>query len=294
MTIEEYFGTLQQSVIETWREHLKTSNYDVHVILNDFYEDMPEKVDALIEAWMAINGKVEEYKNVFEPHDVEPKEYLNQLRKFIKDGRSLMGESELESLVDDILGLVDSTLYKLKELNENMGLSKYLKNLLNEAKTARLDTFVNFDLQSDIYNALCDLAAEYEFNGKKFDEKDVKKALDWFMKNFFVTNESLNESASSSDINKATKLIGHMSNDDDLISISSCFNWLDDCNWKIMKEKQYAEIINDINDDIDIEYAEEYYAPVMRAMAKVGKEETIEILKRLGATQEELEEYDIK
>jgi hypothetical protein len=29
------------------------------------------------------------------------------------------------------------------------------------------------------------LAAEYEFGGKKFEEKDVKKALDWFMKNFF-------------------------------------------------------------------------------------------------------------
>jgi hypothetical protein len=141
MTIEEYFGTLQQSVLDTWREHLKTSKHNVHVILNDFYEDMPEKVDALIEAWMSHNGKVEDYKNVLEPKDMEPIAYLEQLRTFTKEGRELMKESELESLVDDILSLIDSTLYKLKELtktNENFKmktLSKYInENIVNEAR----------------------------------------------------------------------------------------------------------------------------------------------------------------
>lgn len=64
---------------------------------------------------------------------------------------------------------------------------------LNEAKALKLDTFINFDLQSDIYNVLSDLAQEYDAHNKNFDEKDVKKALDWFMKNFFV-DESLMES----------------------------------------------------------------------------------------------------
>lgn len=141
MTIEEYFGTLQQSVLDTWREHLKTSKHNVHVILNDFYEDMPEKVDALIEAWMSHNGKVEDYKNTLEPKDMDPIAYLEQLRTFTKEGRKLMKESELESLVDDILSLIDSTLYKLKELtktNENFKmktLSKYInENIVNEAR----------------------------------------------------------------------------------------------------------------------------------------------------------------
>lgn len=141
MTIEEYFGTLQQSVLDTWREHLKTSKHNIHVILNDFYEDMPEKVDALIEAWMSHNGKVEDYKNTLEPKDMNPIAYLEQLRTFTKEGRELMKESELESLVDDILSLIDSTLYKLKELTKtNEGfkmktLSNYIKeNSVNEAR----------------------------------------------------------------------------------------------------------------------------------------------------------------
>lgn len=141
MTIEEYFGTLQQSVLDTWREHLKTSKHNIHVILNDFYEDMPEKVDALIEAWMSHNGKVEDYKNTLEPKDMDPIAYLEQLRTFTKEGRELMKESELESLVDDILSLIDSTLYKLKELtktNEEFKmktLSNYIKeSSVNEAR----------------------------------------------------------------------------------------------------------------------------------------------------------------
>lgn len=141
MTIEEYFGTLQQSVLDTWREHLKTSKHNIHVILNDFYEDMPEKVDALIEAWMSHNGKVEDYKNTLEPKDMDPIAYLEQLRTFTKEGRELMKETELESLVDDILSLIDSTLYKLKELtktNEEFkmkSLSNYIKeSSVNEAR----------------------------------------------------------------------------------------------------------------------------------------------------------------
>ena len=127
MTIGEYFGTLQQSVIETWREHLKTSNYDVHVILNDFYEDMPEKVDALIEAWMGVNGrKIKSYDNILQSKNMNTLSYLKELRRVVKQGYALMnGEAELEAKLDDIVELIDSTLYKVKELSEN----KFMKSL---------------------------------------------------------------------------------------------------------------------------------------------------------------------
>lgn len=193
MTIEELFGTLQQSVVSSWRKHLITDKYSKHMALDEFYKEMPELVDSLVEDWMGVHGKVKEFKNLLDGSDkMSAIDYLNKLKKIVNDGRSLMKEKELEADLDDICSQIDSTLYKLKELKENMELSKYLKNSINEAKALKLDTFINFDIQSDIYNALSDLAAEYESNHKKFDEKDVKKALDWFMKNFFV-NESLNE-----------------------------------------------------------------------------------------------------
>ena len=190
MTVEELFGTLQQSVVASWRKHLKTDKYSKHEALDEFYKEMPELVDKLIEDWMGIKGKVEEYKNLLDnSSEMTAVEYLNELKKIVKQGYELVGEKELQADLDSIASQIDSTLYKIKELKESMGLSNYLKESLgeslNEAKSLKLDTFINFDLQSDIYNALSDLAAEYEFGGKKFEEKDVKKALDWFMKNFF-------------------------------------------------------------------------------------------------------------
>ena len=137
ITIEQLFGTLQQSVISTWRKHLRTAKYAKHIALNEFYEDMPEKVDALIEAWMGVNGKkIKGYENILQSANMNTLTYLKELKKITKQGYELMGgEKELEALLDDIVELIDSTLYKVKELDENktmIDLSDYINEALNE------------------------------------------------------------------------------------------------------------------------------------------------------------------
>lgn len=118
MKPNDFFGTLQDSITIEWRKHLQADNHDVHVILDEFYKEMPELVDALIEAWQAEHDKVENYANQIEIGDKSALEYLEELRKFTKKGREelLKGESELESLCDDVLSQIDSTIYKLKRL----------------------------------------------------------------------------------------------------------------------------------------------------------------------------------
>lgn len=137
-TIEEFFGTLQQSVVESWRKHLKTDKYSEHIALNEFYEEMPELVDALIEAWMGINSKVKSYKNIFTEEKMGTIEYLETLNEFVKSGKDdfLDGEDELESLCDDILAQIDSTLYKIKELKESKKKYMNLKEYLTESQQA--------------------------------------------------------------------------------------------------------------------------------------------------------------
>ena len=137
ITIEQLFGTLQQSVVSTWRKHLRTAKYAKHIALNEFYEDMPEKVDALIEAWMGVNGKkIKGYENILQAANMNTLTYLKELKKIAKQGYELMGgEKELEALLDDIVELIDSTLYKVKELDENktmIDLSDYINESLNE------------------------------------------------------------------------------------------------------------------------------------------------------------------
>ena len=137
ITIEQLFGTLQQSVVSTWRKHLRTAKYAKHIALNEFYEDMPEKVDALIEAWMGVNGKkIKGYENILQSANMNTLTYLKELKKIAKQGYELMGgEKELEALLDDIVELIDSTLYKVKELDESetmIDLSDYINEALNK------------------------------------------------------------------------------------------------------------------------------------------------------------------
>lgn len=132
--INEYFGTLQQTVVGSWRKHLKADNNDIHVILNDYYDDVIDLVDTLIEDYMGIYDKIESYENVFKEEEYDVIEYFEELREFTKSGKDLFEEDELISDIDDILSLIDSTLYKLKNLtNAKEGRVRSLKDFLTES-----------------------------------------------------------------------------------------------------------------------------------------------------------------
>lgn len=130
MTIEELFGTLQQSVVSSWRKHLRSAKYSKHMALDEFYTEIPELVDKLIEDWMGVNGKkVKEYTNILQSKNMNTLIYLKELRKVVREGYPLMnGEPELEADLDSIMSLIDSTLYKVKELaeNERISLADYI------------------------------------------------------------------------------------------------------------------------------------------------------------------------
>lgn len=131
-TIEEYFGTLQQSMVEGWKAHLKTDKYSSHKALNDFYDEIVDLVDTLIENYQGIHGKVKDLKNVMEEGKLGTIEYFETLRTFTEEGaKQFCKESELKSDVDAILSCIDSTLYQLKELKEERFIP--LTEFLNES-----------------------------------------------------------------------------------------------------------------------------------------------------------------
>lgn len=133
MTIEELFGTLQQSTVAGWRKHLRTAKYAKHMALDEFYKEMPEKVDALIEGWMGAHGKkVKGFDNILQSSNMNTLKYLGELKRVCKEGYGLLGDNdELKSLMDDIVNLINSTLYKVKELSENKTVS--LVDYINES-----------------------------------------------------------------------------------------------------------------------------------------------------------------
>ena len=115
-SVGEFCGTLMQSVVEMWKAHLMTDKYSDHMALDEYYKEMPEKVDSFIESFLSIDGKIDNYKNTL-TFDDDAIEYLTELKSLVVDGRDKYASTtELESAIDDVLSLIDSTLYKLKEL----------------------------------------------------------------------------------------------------------------------------------------------------------------------------------
>lgn len=55
---------------------------------------------------------------------------------------------------------------------------KNLKDFITESKPS-------FDVRSDVYNALVDLAYAYHNKRKKFTQGDVEGACEWFIMTFF-------------------------------------------------------------------------------------------------------------
>lgn len=129
--ISQLFGTLQQSVVNSWKNHLKTSKYAAHMALDEYYKEMPELVDTLIENYQGIYGEVDDYKNILDFNE-DPIKYLEDLRDICVNSKELLQQNtELESDMDSILSLIDSTLYKLKELTESfVSLEDYIKENL--------------------------------------------------------------------------------------------------------------------------------------------------------------------
>jgi len=169
MTIGEFFGTLQESITTEWRKHLQTKKYSTHMALDEYYKEMPEKVDALIEAWQADNEVVQDYKNTLEPGD-DALKYLESLKDFVQRGRTefFKDKSELESLTDDILSLIDSTIYKLKHLTESI--TDHLYDVINcpivEINEAVAD-----------WNTITSMIVKDIENGKASDMKEIYKLV---------------------------------------------------------------------------------------------------------------------
>ncbi len=127
-TIENFFGTLLESVTVAHRFHLATGKYSAHAALNDYYDAAPAAIDDLIEAYQGIYGRVTPLRVDDLPED-DAIIYFTALRDFINDNKDLFDDDDTEvfSRLDDVLSLIDSTLYKLKELKESCvtGVSLY-------------------------------------------------------------------------------------------------------------------------------------------------------------------------
>lgn len=123
MKPSEIFGTIQESFIYAWREHLGTHEYSAHKTLEDYYESIPDLTDELIECWQSEHELIDDYQSLLNQSEFrgKPIEYLEALKKLVSQAREELfeGSDELCSIADEILSLISNTIYGLRHLTEN-------------------------------------------------------------------------------------------------------------------------------------------------------------------------------
>jgi hypothetical protein len=112
-----FFRTLLDAVTTGHVLHLQTRSYSQHAALNTFYSELDNLVDGLIEAFQGKYGVVDNYPPSTENTTNEPIGFIKNLSDYVRSNRAAVADdSELQNDIDSIQTLIDSTLYKLKNL----------------------------------------------------------------------------------------------------------------------------------------------------------------------------------
>ena len=115
--IQQFMGLLFASRDYAHKAHLATESYAEHKALNKFYDGIVDLADDLAEAWMGRNGKnIGEIPDIKSPKG-EPLSVMKRLLEVVEDTRDFVGDdSTLNNIIDEIVALYLSTIYKLQFL----------------------------------------------------------------------------------------------------------------------------------------------------------------------------------
>lgn len=116
--IEEFASKVFATRNIAHREHWKTSSYAHHMALGDFYDAMIEGVDAVVEAYQGMFGKIDP----FTVEDSKVDDIVGHLREesdWMETNRlNISGGSDaIAALVDNLVVVYLSAIYKLENLS---------------------------------------------------------------------------------------------------------------------------------------------------------------------------------
>jgi DNA-binding ferritin-like protein len=101
------------------REHLKTTSYAQHVALNEFYDAIIERADAIAEAYQGRNGIIDDIPMITMDLSGDPASKLEKILSAFEKIRYTAVEktdTTIQNLIDEAVAQFLSTLYKLNNL----------------------------------------------------------------------------------------------------------------------------------------------------------------------------------
>lgn len=115
----KFLGTLMSSRTQAHVFHLQTSSFAAHKALDDYYSGIVDFIDSYAEMAQGRYGIIRGYQMTAQLlEDDSAVKYFMGLQKFVDSIRTqLPQDGELNNTVDEISGLISSTIYKLKFLS---------------------------------------------------------------------------------------------------------------------------------------------------------------------------------
>ena len=120
--VGQFISTLMSARTQAHIFHLQTPSFAAHKALNEFYEDIVDTIDTLVESYQGKYGIIEGYGNI----GLQEYQscagiiaYFTTLVMFIEKSRSMIAQdSYIQNQVDELVALIYSLLYKLRFLSD--------------------------------------------------------------------------------------------------------------------------------------------------------------------------------
>ena len=98
--------------------HLQTRSYAQHMALGDLYGGLGDWADAFAESYQGLFGIIEQYPDTPLPTG-DALQWVLAMNKEVRAGRDTAsrGKTELANQIDELLTLLNSTYYKLRNLS---------------------------------------------------------------------------------------------------------------------------------------------------------------------------------
>lgn len=116
--IEELAARVFQARDAAHRAHWRTGSYAQHMALGDFYDEVIEAVDEIIEVYQGAFGLIGEFSVTTEPVlAISP--YLQQEADWIAENRDLIANRNdaVRNLIDGLGAIYRRAIYKLNNLS---------------------------------------------------------------------------------------------------------------------------------------------------------------------------------
>ena len=97
--------------------HLQTSSFAEHSALNELYSGIVGLRDRFIEGYQGKYGIIKGYKSFTIKEGVDMVDYIEEVCDDCDEMREELEDGYLQQIIDDIVDLMASTLYKLKFLS---------------------------------------------------------------------------------------------------------------------------------------------------------------------------------